>query len=470
MRLVATFLAFAAALCAEVTLPSLFTDGAVFQRDRPVPVWGKAAPGENITVSFRGRTIAAQADNVGRWSVTLPPGAAGGPFELTVNSVSLKNVLVGEVWIASGQSNMVWPVSRSRDAEKEIAASADAELRFFKVANVVSQAPLDDVKGAWKEANPSNTGDFCGVAYFFARHLRSQLKVPVAVIQTSWGGTPAESWVSGTALASDPALLSVFADWARNMEAYPGAVLEKRANPIGPNHQHMPAGLYNAMVAPLIPYAMRGVIWYQGENNAGRARATVYRRLFPALIQDWRRRWGQGEFPFLFVQLANYAKVPATAQWPELREAQAMALSLANTGMAVAIDIGESQDIHPKNKQDAGLRLALAARAVAYGEKLVYSGPVFRQAVREGAALRLYFDHAGAGLTTRDGALKGFELCTAAGQCAPAEARIEGTTIVALSSEVPVPASVRYGWANDPGCNLYNAEGLPASPFRSNPD
>ena len=470
MRILASFLLLSAALHAEVTLPAMFADGAVLQRERPVPVWGTAAPGEAVTVSFRGQTASTQADRLGRWSVALQPAAAGGPYELTVNNITLKNVLVGEVWIASGQSNMVWRVAQSRDAEKEIAASTDAELRFFKVANVVSPAPLDDVKGAWKEANPANTGDFCGTGYFFARHLREKLKVPVGVIQTSWGGTPAESWVSGTALAADPALISVYADWARTLEAYPVGLLEKRQNLIGPNHPHMPAGLYNAMIAPLIPYAMRGVIWYQGENNANRARAGVYRRLFPALIQDWRRRWGQGDFPFLFVQLANYAKVPATAQWPELREAQAMTLSLANTGMAVIIDIGESQSIHPRNKQDVGLRLGLAARAIAYGEKLVYSGPAYRRFMREGSALRVWFDHVGGGLVAKDGALKGFEVCQANGKCAAAEARIDGATVVAASAEIPEPANVRYAWGNDPPCNLYNAEGLPAGPFRSNPD
>ncbi len=448
----------------------MFTDGAVIQRDRPVPVWGRAAAGEQVSVTFRGVTVAAQANQAGQWAVSLPPGSAGGPFELTVNGATVKNILVGEVWIASGQSNMVWQVSRSLNAEKEIAASSDAELRFFKVANVVSQVPLDDAKGAWKEANPANTGDFCGAAYFFARHLRAQLKVPVGVIQTSWGGTPAESWVSGRALTADPALLSVYADWARMMEAYPQVAPDKRQAAIGPNHAHMPAGLYNAMIAPLIPYAMRGVIWYQGETNAVRSRSAVYRRLFPALIEDWRKRWGQGDFPFLFVQLANFAKLPASAQWPELREAQAMALSMVTTGMAVTIDIGESQDIHPKNKQDVGLRLALAARAIAYGEKLEYSGPLFRQAVREGASMRVFFDHAGGGLLAKDGPLKGFEVCAADGKCAEAEARIDAGSVVVSAAAMPAPTSVRYAWANDPVCNLYNQEGLPASPFRSNPD
>ena len=469
MRFFAAFLLLASALHADVTLPAFFSDGVVLQRERPVPVWGKAAPGESINVTFRGQSVATQADRLGRWSVALKPGPAGGPFELTVNSVTLRDVLVGEVWIASGQSNMVWRVAQSRDAEKEIAASADGQLRFFKVANVVSQVPLDDAKGSWKAASPANTGEFCGAGYFFARHLREQLKVPVGVIQTSWGGTPAESWVSGPALASDPALISVFADWAQTMEAYPVGLLEKRQNLVGPNHHHTPSGLYNAMIAPLIPFAMRGVIWYQGENNAG---PRPLRRLsppLPALIQDWRRRWGQGDFPFLFVQLANYAKLTPTAQWPELREAQAMTLSLVNTGMAVTVDIGESQDIHPKNKQDVGLRLALAARAVAYGEKLVYSGPLFRQAVREGAALRVFFDHTGGGLLARGGELQGFEVCDGGGKCSPAAARIDGAQVLVSSPAVPEPLHVRYGWANDPACNLYNTEGLPASPFRSNP-
>jgi sialate O-acetylesterase len=229
----------------------------------------------------------------------------------------------------------------------------------------------------------------------------------------------------------------------------------------------MPGGLYNAMIAPLTPYAIRGAIWYQGENNAGKKRAYVYRRLFPAMIQDWRRAWAIGDFPFLFVQLANFGKNAPDSQWPELREAQAMTLQLANTGMAVTIDIGNPNDIHPTNKQDVGLRLGLAARAVAYGEKIPYSGPVFRRAVREGASLRLWFDHAEAGLSAKGGELRGFEIAGRDGKFTAAQARIDGSSVVVSSPDLREPVSARYAWAESPECNLYNSAGLPASPFRT---
>ncbi len=480
-------LAFVISALADVTLPAFFSEGMVLQRQRPCPIWGHATPGETVTATFRGQTVSTQADELGRWRLSLAPTSAGAPYQLRVaganNAITIENVAVGDVWVASGQSNMGWTLANSNDAEKEIAASTFPNIRFFKVANAVSEIPLDDVTGEWKPSMPETSGPFSGVAYFFARHLHQKTRVPIGILQTAWGGTPAESWISARSLAADPALLQVYADWANVLERYPeSAAMHEiamkefaagkrpaRPNPPpGPNHQHMPSGLYNAMIAPLVPYAIRGAIWYQGENNASRARAELYRSLFPAMINDWRKAWKQGDFPFLFVQLANYAEVPATAEWPELRDAQRETLALANTGMAVTIDVGNSDNIHPKNKQDVGLRLALAARAIADGESIVYSGPLFRQALGEGRAMRVYFDHVGGGLTAKGGSLKGFEVAGADGHFEAAQATIDGETVVVSAPGVARPMRVRYAWANDPPASLFNTEGLPASPFQSN--
>lgn len=480
---------------AAVTLPKLLSDHMMFQRGVPARVWGKASPGESVTVSFQGQSVSAKAGPKGRWEVFLAPLQAGAPSAMRVeagNTITVRDVLVGEVWVASGQSNMVWPVERSNNADREMAAAKYPRIRLFKVAQNTSEEPLADVDGEWQVCSPETVGGFSAAGYFFARHLHQQLRAPVGVIQSAWGGTPAESWTSTEALKAEPSLHFFLDDWAQVLADYPAAKLrhekalrrwtetskaakaagkqpsrQPRA-PQGPGHQQAPASLYNAMIAPLVPYAIRGAIWYQGENNAARAQAYEYRRLFQTMILDWRARWAQGDFPFLFVQLANYARVREGGQWPELQEAQAMALQLRNTGMAVTIDIGESQNIHPKNKQDVGKRLALAARAIAYDEKLVYSGPLFRQVTRDGNRLRVWFDHTGGGLRARGGAaLVGFTIAGADQVFVPAEARIDGKTVVVSSSEAPEAVAVRYAWANDPDNNLTNAEGLPASPFRS---
>lgn len=493
--LIGFLLAATTTLWADVQLPAVISDHMLIQRDAPVRIWGKADPDESVSVAFRGQTVKTQADALGRWSVTLAPAPAGGPFELTVqgkNAITVKDVVAGDVWIASGQSNMGWTVRQSDNAEQEIAAASYPNIRLFKVALKVAHYPQEDVKGEWAQCSPENAGDFSGVGYYFARHLHQKLDIPVGVIWTAWGGTPAEAWTSATSLAADASLISVFSDWGKVAENYAEQIAryplqlrrweaavakakaagdpppQKPRAPTDPaNHNYMPGGLYNGMIAPLTPYAIRGAIWYQGENNAAKKRSYVYRRLFQAMIRDWRRAWGQGDFPFLFVQLANYGKNSPASQWPELREAQTMALELANTGMAVTIDIGNPANIHPTNKQDVGLRLGLAARAIAYGEKIVYSGPIFRQAAREGASLRLWFDHVGGGLTAKGGELKGFEIAGSDGEFAAAQARIDGPSVVVSSAGVSEPVSARYAWAESPECNLYNAEGLPASPFRT---
>ena len=425
----------------------------------------------------------------------MAPLEAGGPFEMVVsgeNTITLTDVLVGEVWIASGQSNMVWSVRRSRDAEAEVAQAAFPRIRLFKVALKVADQPLEDVEGSWQKCSEQSVADFSAVGYFFARHLHQKRGHPVGVIQTVWGSTPSGSWTSRLRLASESNLSPVLENWERVLAEYPAKGREhqkalqqweheariarqkdrteprKPRLPPGPGHPWTPGGLYNAMIAPITPYAIRGAIWYQGENNAHRAQGYLYRSLFPVLIHDWREQWGLGSFPFLFVQLANFRETPPQSQWPELREAQLMTLNLRNTAMAVTVDIGNPVDIHPINKQDVGERLALGARRVAYGESVVYSGPLYRQLTREGDRLRVWFDHVGGGLSSKDGGdLKGFVVSEDDRQFVASSARVEGSTVVVSSPQVANPVAVRYGWEDSPICNLYNAEGLPASPFRS---
>ncbi len=454
----------ATGLRADVQLPTLFGDHMVLQADQPVHVWGSAEPGEEVSISFRNRNLKIATSESGNWSAYLPPSRAGGPFTLAVqgnNRVTIRDVFVGEVWIASGQSNMVWPLSRSDDAEAEIAAARHPGIRYFKVDLETADEPQDDVSGEWQVVSPDTAAEFSGVGYFFARHLNGTLEVPVGIIQSAWGGTPAEAWTSRASLSEDPLL-------AELITAYDRAATAPESRQREPRPQHEPTALFNAMIAPLTSYSIRGAIWYQGENNGNRGQGVLYRRLFRTMIEDWRHAWALGNFPFLFVQLANYGKVPATATWPELREAQSMALGLAHTGMAVTIDIGNPTDIHPRNKQDVGRRLALAARAVAYGENdLDHSGPIFRQATWEGPQVRLWFDHTAAGLEARDGSLRGFEVAGPTGEFRVATARIDGGTVVLSHPEVSAPSRARYGWAAAPDVNLFNSAGLPASPFRT---
>ena len=481
---------------AEVTLPAVLADYMVLQRGLPVHLWGKAAPDESVSVTLRDDSRSTTADSDGRWSVYLPAATAGGPFELKIkgeNTLTLHDVLVGDVWVASGQSNMEFGVRQVIHADTELAAAKRPRIRLFHVKNKVADHPLDDLAAwSWIAATPESAGTFSAVAYFFGRDLQDKLDVPIGLIDTSWGGTPAEAWTSLRALSADASLMPVFSEWARmtddlaltwprrerQLADWHRAVDEAKAKGTPPpdrpwksndSGEWAPAGLYNAMIAPLTPFAIKGAIWYQGESNASRERAPLYNRLFETMIQDWRRAWGEGDFPFLFVQLANFKTGP-DSHWPHLREAQTQTLSLVNTGMAVTIDIGNSTDIHPTNKQEVGRRLALAARAIAYGEHLEYSGPMFLQAARDGSLLRVDFTHTGGGLTAHGDGLKGFEIGGEDGKFVPAEARIEGTAVLVSSPSVPAPVEVRYGWADDPVCNLYNGEGLPASPFRSRPE
>jgi sialate O-acetylesterase len=639
---------------ADVRVPSVVGDNMVLQQGRKSRVWGWAEPGERVTVSFRGDKATAVPDARGRWEVYLGPHKAGGPFELTVagrNTLNFKNVLVGEVWVCSGQSNMEWSLVNAQGGDRAAAAADYPLIHLFTVAKKTSEQPLEDVEGRWVVTTPKEAAPFSAVGYFFGRELHRRLGVPVGLIHTSWGGTPAEAWTSRGALSADPTLKPILerydgqltdlprlqreyeraqAEWAskyvsadpgnkgepegyakpghdaaawkrmnlpqlwetagldvdgvvwfrRELEVpaawagkdltlklgaiddfdttyfngervgatgaevpnawtfprryrVPGALVRPGKNVVavrvydrmggggfggggasgamslapvgataggalalegewdykpesvveakrldysnypgprpGPDNQNSPAVLYNAMLAPLTRYAIRGAIWYQGESNAGRA--YQYRTLFPAMIRDWRARWGQGDFPFYFVQLANWKarkQDSIDSEWAELREAQTLTMrSVPNTGMAVAIDIGEAEDIHPRNKLDVGLRLARWALAGAYRQRVAPSGPLYVSHAVEGDRIRVRFEHARGLKTSEGGAPADFAVAGADRKFVRAEARVEGDAVVVWSKDVPRPVAVRYAWADNPAANLYNADGLPASPFRT---
>ncbi len=488
----------AGASFADIRLPAIVGDNMVLQQDQKITIWGWADPGEEVVVgvSWHNMKWAVTTARNGKWVYKMNPPKVGGPYEMTLsgkNTVTIKNILVGEVWVCSGQSNMQMSVKASNNAEEEIAAADYPNIRLFSVQREVAQEPKSDCKGSWTLCSPETVAGFTAVGYFFGRELHQKLDVPVGLVHTSWGGTPAEAWTRRGVLKSDMDFRPILDRYDEAVRRYPQAKKEheqkveewkqavKQAKaeeknpprrpraPFGPGHPHTPSGLYNAMIAPLIPYGMQGAIWYQGESNAGRA--YQYRKLFPAMIKNWRTDWEQGDFPFLFVQLANFMAVkpdPNESHWAELREAQLMTLALPNAGMATIIDIGDANDIHPKNKQDVGKRLALWALAKTYGKDLVYSGPLYTSMEKKGQRIVLHFNHVGGGLVIGDGeSLQGFAIAGADRTFVWADANIEGDTVVVSSDEVPEPVAVRYAWADNPVCNLYNKEKLPASPFRT---
>lgn len=496
-QLVVTLFSLRAVVLADVTLPAIIGPNMVLQAGMQVPIYGWADAGEKVTVRFRDQAKSCIVDRTGRWCIRLAPMAADGPNELTIigkNTITLANVLVGEVWVCSGQSNMAWPVRASNNAEAEIAAANYPRIRLFTVALRPSLKHESDTQGSWVECSPQTVPNFTAVGYFFGRILHEELNVPVGLINSSWGGTACEAWTSREALEGDPSFRPVLQRWSAAVRAYPEdktayeaarADWKRRADeakakgepftehapspPLFEQKQHMPGGLFNGMISPLVPYAIRGVIWYQGESNVGRAYA--YRRLLPTMIRDWRDHWGQGPFAFLIVQLANFMArkdEPLDSAWAELREAQTMtAQTVENTSQAVTIDIGEENDIHPKNKQDVGKRLALIALARTYGKGIEYSGPMYHSMTVEGNKIRIKFTHAD-GLTAKNGGpLKGFAIAGDDKRFVWAEATIDGSTVVVSSPQVPRPVAVRYNWADNPEGNLYNSAGLPACPFRT---
>ena len=638
MRILAsltTLLLIVTSAFADVRLPGIFGDNMVLQRDKPIVIWGWASPGERVTVQLEKQSKKITAGKDGKWKLSLESMQAGGPFQLTVkgkNTIAFTNVLIGEVWICSGQSNMEWRVQNSNDADNEIAAADYPMIRHIDVPNAIDSEPREDIdQAAWQMCTPETVGQFTAVGYFFARELQKELNVPVGLINSSWGGTHVETWTSREAFEGSEEFRSMIASarqvnldsirrknekaalarierlqgplnsskqslgqwkeasfddaswpkmelpglWERkglgNMDGVvwfrktvtiePGQAGREALLELGPvddadetfvngvkvgatndysskRSYRIPAGvlrdgrnvvavrvedtgggggiygepadlmisagqkntslagswsyqvesllkvngdispndlptlLFNAMISPLIPYTIRGALWYQGESNAGRA--MQYRKAFPLMINDWRKRWGQGDFPFYFVQLATYNAANGNSNsgstWAELREAQAMTLSLPNTGMAVTTDIGDPKDIHPRNKQDVGKRLAAVALRDTFKKNIVAGGPEYASMAKDGSRIILTFTNTGGGMIAKDkyGYLKGFEIAGSDKKFYYAQALIEGDKVVVYHKDVKDPVAVRYGWADDAtDCNLFNEEGFPAGPFRT---
>ena len=542
--LILTFVFAATGTQAKIRLPAVFTQHLVLQRDAAVLIWGWADAGENIAVEFAGQKKNATAGADGKWKLQLAPmPASDAPRELKItgkdSSAIISDVLIGDVWLAGGQSNMGFPLNSAHNAKDELPQAGDSRLRFFRVKTKTASEPQTDCSGCWELSTPETAKNFSAVAYFFAREIRRDQKVPVAVLQAPWGGTDIETWISLEGLKKNPALTNPLVRWEKavadyeKIKAHPqpvadyekdlkqwqtevapayNAILKKynddkaagkevgakpqpaRPEPSNPDPMGMPSPSrrpstptvnFNGMIAPLVPFAVRGVIWYQGENNG--ARGLEYRDLFPRLIEDWRNQWannGGTDFPFLFVQLpCNGADANPVAEsgWPWLREAQGMTLKkVPRTGMAIIIDVGNPNDVHPADKIDVGQRLALVARNKVYDENVVASGPLFQAFKIEAGKVRVTFSEVGGGLVIGQqpwlapkvtpfpkDKLIGFFIAGEDKKWVEADASIDGDSVLVSSSQIANPVAVRYGWANSPRCNLYNKEGLPASPFRT---
>lgn len=488
LRLGLVLAAMAASAHAEVSVPNVFGSHMVLQRDQRNPVWGWAEPAEAITVTIADQTHTTKADDEGAWRVALDPLPAGGPHTLTIkgkNTLTLNDVLVGEVWICSGQSNMQWSVNISNHADLEKLSANYPQIRLITVPNVGTQEPQKNFAGEWQVCTRETVGGFSAVGYFFGRQLHQTLGVPVGLINNAWGGSACEAWIRRDLLESDPqykplidrweAMESQYSDYQKAVEK---ARLDKSEPPEAPRNlegqmrgNHRPGNIYNGVLKPTIGYGMRGVIWYQGESNAGRA--YQYREMFPLMIKSWREEWGQGDFPFYWVQLADFLaekSEPGESAWAELREAQTMTLDrLPNTGEAVIIDLGEGRDIHPRNKQDVAMRLARWALAKVYDREIVHQSPRFKSMAKSDGKIVLTFDHVGQGLYSFDvDEPRGFAIAGSDQKWHTAKAKITGkNTVEVWSDAVSEPVAVRYAWADNPVCNLYSREGLPVTPFRT---
>lgn len=483
---------------AALELAPPFSDHAVLQRDVSVPVWGwDDQPGATVTVAYAGQTKETRVNAAGLWRADLDamPARAEGA-DLVVNrgplTVTFHDVVVGEVWLASGQSNMEWRLQTSRGYAEEKARPANPLVRHLFIEHSPADLPVTRVKsGGWQSARADTIGGFTGVGYFFAESISGKLNVPVGILHASWGGTPIESWLPEPVLRSSRAWPGFNAKWQAALKVFPKAYADQpgleaawqkaqeefKASgkpvtmswprpPMGPGSAYGPGTLFNGMISPLAPYALRGALWYQGESNVGRPRE--YAELLPAMIKAWRAAWLQGDFPFLVVQLPNYSDNGKAAgrAWAEFREAQEAVRHVPAGGLAITIDNDEPDNLHPTNKRPVGERLALIAEANVYGLPVESSGPVFASVAHDGAGLRVQFTHA-AGLNARATPLTGFELAGADRVFHPATALIEGETVIVSTPEVPAPVAVRYAWTNSPAASLYNGTGLPAAPFRT---
>lgn len=466
---------------ADVQLPGIISDHMLLQRDMPVRIFGKAVPGEAISVAFRTQTVQTVTDATGRWEVWLKPLNAGPAASMTVqgaNTISIADVLVGDVWVGSGQSNMQWAVWQADNADLEIASAKFPQIRLFYVPRKTSSVPVEDVDAKWVVCSPETVREFSAVLYYFGRQLHQDLKAPIGLIHSSWGGTPIASWLSGPALVGNPKLAPFLTYWQNAVLQYPenqsryeqsvkkweanGSQGARLAAPLGPGHPHEPTTLYNAMIAPLIKYTIKGALWYQGETEAGRAQGDIYGDALTTLVSDWRRAFSQGDFPFYWVQLANYGNANKNGHWMLVQEGQVKATALRNTGIAIINDIGNTTSIHPTNKQDVGRRLAMLAADTG-------ASPLYRQFTREADAIRIWFDHTGKALKVRGGGpLTGFQIAGPDGKYVTATARIDGVTVVVSNPGVSDPRAVRYAWDYNPDANLINEWGLPASLFRTN--
>lgn len=470
---------------ADVTLPNIFSNSMVLQRDQPNPVWGQADPGEVVTVGIGSQKHAVTAGDDGAWRVTLEPMAIGEPLEMVIsgkNEIRLIDVLVGEVWICSGQSNMQWSVNGSTNFALESASANYPQIRMINFPQVGAQEPIWTHKGrSWMVCNPQSVGGFSAVGYFFARQLHQTLGVPVGMINNAWGGSACEAWVNRETLAADERFAPLMERWIaseKRFEELSGKTdrNEEENKQLGGLGNQMrgnsrPANIYNGVLKSHMGYGIRGAIWYQGESNAGRA--YQYRELFPLMISSWRKEWGQGDFPFYWVQLADFMgenSEPIDSAWAELREAQTMTMSkLPNTGQAVIIDIGEGKDIHPRNKVDVGLRLARWALANEYNLPIPFRSPQFRSMEVIGRKAVLTFDFVDGGWRPFDvNELRGFTIAGEDKKFVNAKATLLNDGRIEVSAEtVEKPASVRYGWANNPIVNLYDRSDLPLTPFRT---
>ena len=503
-------------LHAELRLPAIIGDNMVLQQKQANPIWGWDTPGTEVTVKFAGQTKTAKANDQGKWTVKLDSVPANAkPATLSIQGTTakeLKNVLVGEVWICSGQSNMGFTVDRTWTADLDTAQAKYPLIRLISVPQVGTQEIQDDFQGQWEECSPATVGSFSAVGYHYGRVLHEMLGVPVGLIDNAWGGSAAEAWVKRDLLEKDARFKDIIERWqktestftqedfdkqvaAHQAKAEAWAVARKEAikagKPLPPplsrppqnpmKGQHRPGNLYAGVLHPTIGYGIKGVIWYQGESNSSRAKE--YRDLFPFMIQHWRNEWKQGDFPFYWVQLADfkaYVTAPGDSEWAELREAQTLTMSkLRNTGECVITDLGEANDIHPKNKRDVAERLARWALVKDYGFKLPYRSPTFKDVKFEDGKALLTFDHAESGLRVVDvDEVRGFAICGEDRQWVAADAVIlpdnkqsprtpRGNQIAVSSKQVAKPVAVRFAWADNPVANVYSAEGLPVNPFRT---